>query len=206
MRGERETAAEATPDAGVDRVGGGFITLYALAYLGTSLVFIAPLLVSLALKVNSLVGIDRAPSGLALVTGTGSLLAIFANPLFGRLSDRTSSRMGMRRPWMVTGLTGGSLGILMVALAPHITVVLAGWCIAQLLFNALLAALAALYHATMTEASSIVVFMSVATLLGALSLFLVLIGLIGYLVYQTASDDWNLQPFEASGWAGPGRR
>jgi hypothetical protein len=38
---------------------------------------------------------------------------------------------------------GGSLGILMVALAPSIPVVLVGWCIAQLLFNALLAALVA---------------------------------------------------------------
>jgi MFS family permease len=44
---------------------------------------------------------------------------------------------------MVIGLIGGSLGILMVALAPNIAVVLVGWCIAQLLFNALLAALAA---------------------------------------------------------------
>jgi MFS family permease len=143
MRGEGEAAADATPDARADRVGGGFITLYALAYLGTSLVFIAPLLVSLALKVNSLVGIDRAPSGLALVTGTGSLLAIFANPFFGRMSDRTSSRMGMRRPWMLGGLAGGSLGIVVVALAPNILVVLVGWCLAQLFFNALLAALVA---------------------------------------------------------------
>jgi MFS family permease len=127
----------------VNRVGGGFITLYALAYIGTSLVFIAPLLVSLALKVNSLVGIDRAPGGLALVTGTGSLLAIFANPFFGRMSDRTSSRMGMRRPWMLGGLAGGSLGIVVVALAPNLLVVLLGWCLAQVFFNALLAALVA---------------------------------------------------------------
>jgi MFS family permease len=127
----------------VNRVGRGFITLYALAYIETSLVFIAPLLVSLALKVNSLVGIDRAPSGLALVTGTGSLLAIFANPFFGRMSDRTSSRMGMRRPWMLGGLAGGSLGIVVVALAPNLFVVLVGWCLAQVFFNALLAALVA---------------------------------------------------------------
>ena len=65
------------------------------------------------------------------------------NPFFGKLSDRTSSQVGMRRPWMVIGLVGGSLGILMVALAPNIAMVLVGWCIAQLLFNALLAALAA---------------------------------------------------------------
>ncbi len=41
------------------------------------------------------------------------------------------------------GLLGGSLGILIVALAPNIPVVLVGWCIAQLFFNALLAALIA---------------------------------------------------------------
>jgi len=46
----------------------------------------------------------------------------------------------MRRPWMVIGLLGGSVGILVVALAPSIPVVLVGWCIAQLFFNALLAA------------------------------------------------------------------
>ena len=46
-------------------------------------------------------------------------------------------------PWMITGLAGGSLGILIVALAPSIPVVLAGWCVAQLFFNALLAAMVA---------------------------------------------------------------
>jgi len=44
---------------------------------------------------------------------------------------------------MVIGLIGGSLGILIVALAPDITILLVGWCIAQLLFNALLAAVVA---------------------------------------------------------------
>jgi MFS family permease len=127
----------------VQRVGWGFIWLYTLAYISTSLLFLAPLLVTLALKVNSLVGIERAPNSLALVTGVGGLLAMVGNPFFGRLSDRTSSRLGMRRPWMVTGLVGGSAGILMVALAPNVAVVLVGWCVAQLLFNALLAALAA---------------------------------------------------------------
>jgi MFS family permease len=99
------------------RVGRGFITLYALAFMGTSLVFIAPVLVSLALKVDSLVGIERAPTSLALVTGVGSLVSMVGNPFFGKLSDRTSSPLGMRRPWMVIGLIGGSGGILVVDLA-----------------------------------------------------------------------------------------
>jgi MFS family permease len=49
----------------------------------------------------------------------------------------------MRRPWVVIGLVGGSAGILVVALAPSIAVVLVGWRIARLLFNAPLAAMVA---------------------------------------------------------------
>ncbi len=138
---EFEAIPEAAPEsATLRRVGWPFIVLYTLAYLGTVLLLIAPLLVTLALKVNALVGLDRAPNSLALVTGTGALLAMVGNPFFGRMSDRTSSRFGMRRPWMIIGLVGGSLGILIVALAPSIPIVLIGWCIAQLFFNALLAA------------------------------------------------------------------
>ncbi len=125
------------------RVGWGFISLYTSALMGTSLLFLAPLLVTLALKVNSLVGTDRAPNSLALVAGVGSLVAVFGNPFFGRMSDRTSSSWGMRRPWMVVGVAGGCLGILVVALAPAIWVVLLGWCLAQLFFNAILAVLVA---------------------------------------------------------------
>jgi MFS family permease len=127
----------------VPRVGWGFISLYTLAYVSTSLLFLAPLLVTLALKVNSLVGTERAPNSLSLVAGVAALLAMFANPFFGRLSDRTSSGWGMRRPWIVVGLLGGSLGVLVVALAPSIPVVLVGWCTAQVFLNALLAALVA---------------------------------------------------------------
>jgi MFS family permease len=127
----------------VRRVGWGFISLYTVAFMSTSLVVLAPLLVTLALKIDSLVGIEEAPSRLALVTGLGALLAMVGNPFFGKMSDRTSSQWGMRRPWMVIGLAGGSLGTLLVAVAPTIAVVLVGWCTAQLSFNALLAALVA---------------------------------------------------------------
>lgn len=125
------------------RVGAGFIALYALAFVSTSLVLISPLLVTLALKINSLVGTTEAPKALSLVTGVGSVVALFGNPLIGRLSDRTTSSLGMRRPWMLIGLVGGSLGVLLAAVAPNVAVVLLGWCIAQLFFNGLLAAMVA---------------------------------------------------------------
>ena len=125
------------------RVGAGFVMTYALAYMSIALMLIAPLLVTLALKIRSLVGTEEAPENLALVAGVGGLLALFASPVFGRLSDRTASRYGMRRPWLLGGLAGGVLGIAVVATAPNVTVVLAGWCLAQLSFNALQAALVA---------------------------------------------------------------
>lgn len=128
----------------IEPVGWGFISLYTLSYAGGALLFMAPLLVSLALKVNRLVGIEDAPANLALVTGVGSLLAIVSNPFFGRLSDRTTARMGMRRPWILTGLAGGTVGTVVVAMAPNIGGVLVGWCIAQVFLNALLAAQAAI--------------------------------------------------------------
>lgn len=128
---------------GLEAVGPGFVARYALAYMSTCLLFLAPALVSLALKINSLVGIDRAPNSLALVASVGALVAMVGNPFFGRLSDRTTWRWGRRRPWLLLGLAAGTLGIVVVALAPTIGVVLIGWCLAQLSFNALLAALAA---------------------------------------------------------------
>ena len=124
-------------------VGWRFVALYALAHMSTCLLFLAPLLVSLALKVNSLVGLEQAPNSLALVAGVGAAVAMFTNPFCGKLSDRTSSPLGMRRPWIVGGLVGGTLGVLVVAVAPTIPVVLLGWCVAQVGFNALLAAMVA---------------------------------------------------------------
>jgi MFS family permease len=137
VRTSLPTATEAAP------VGWSFIVLYALAFISTSLLFIAPLLVTLALKLNALVGEDRAPGRLSLVASVGAFVAMVANPAFGKLSDRTVSRFGMRRPWMIIGLVGGTAGIILVAVAQSVLAVLVGWSIAQLCFNALLAALVA---------------------------------------------------------------
>jgi MFS family permease len=78
-----------------------------------------------------------------LVAGVGAFLAVIANPLFGRLSDRTTSRLGMRRPWLLGGSVTGVLGLLVIALSNTVPGILIGWCIAQVAFNATLAALTA---------------------------------------------------------------
>lgn len=89
---------------------------------------------------------------LALVTGVGAFFAFVANPLAGALSDRTTSRLGMRRPWLLWGGVLGSVGIAVIAFAPSIAVVVVGWALAQAAFNGTQAALQALLPDQVDEA------------------------------------------------------
>lgn len=133
------------PSAAVDhkaRVGWGFISLHALAFTGTWLALLTPVLVTIALKVRQL-SPETAASSLSLVLGFGAFFALIGNPLFGRLSDRTTSRFGRRRPWLVVGVLCGAAALLLIATAHTLAMVLIGWCLAQLAFNAVLAAIIA---------------------------------------------------------------
>lgn len=87
--------------------------------------------------------IDQAnkASKLALITGIGAIVAMLTNPFAGRLNDRTSSRFGMRRLWLLGGILVGLLGLYMVAVG-DVTIMLVGWCVTQIGFNAVLASCA----------------------------------------------------------------
>jgi MFS family permease len=124
------------------RVGWRFVVLYALAYTGTWIALLTPVLITIALKVRQLTPGD-ATTNHSLVLSIGAFFALASNPLFGRLSDRTTSRFGMRRPWLIGGVLAGAVALWIVARAETIAVVLMGWCLAQLSFNAVLAALVA---------------------------------------------------------------
>jgi MFS family permease len=122
------------------RVSWRFVLIYALAYTGTWVALLTPVLVTIALKVRQLTP-DEAAANHSLVLSIGAFFALASNPFFGRLSDRTTSRFGMRRPWLIGGVIGGAAALLIVARAETIPTVLIGWCLAQLSFNAVLAAL-----------------------------------------------------------------
>jgi MFS family permease len=124
------------------RVGWGFIALFALAYAGTWLALLTPVLVTIALKLHQLAP-GSAADNQSLVLATGAFFAMIGNPLFGRLSDRTTSGFGMRRPWLVGGMLSGCAALLLIATAQTVAMVLIGWCLAQLAFNAVLASIIA---------------------------------------------------------------
>ncbi len=131
------------PPTGERRVGPRFLFGYALAYFGALAATLAPVILTLQLKVAQLTAVSPAIA-LSVVLGIGALAAIVANPVFGRLSDRTTSRWGMRRPWLVGGVLVALVGLLVVAIAPSIAVMTVGWVVAQLGFAANLAVLIAL--------------------------------------------------------------
>jgi MFS family permease len=133
-----EEESRAAPRA----VGWGFIGLYALGYTGTWLALLTPILVSIALRLRQL-SPATATQDLALVLSVGAICAIVSNPIFGHLSDRTRSRFGRRRPWLVGGMVCGTLALLVTSRAQSVTFVLVGWCLAQVAFNAVLAAMVA---------------------------------------------------------------
>lgn len=117
-----------------------FIVAFAFAQLAIYVALIAPLAVSMAIKVTAIVGAANAPSTAGLILGVGALAALVANPVFGRLSDRTTGRWGRRRPWIVGGAVGLAISLFGVALSADVVTLLLAWFIAQLSANAALAA------------------------------------------------------------------
>lgn len=144
MQGSPAQAGASVGAAGcVRRVGWPFVAAYGIAYTGLWMALLPPILVGLAMRVRE-IDPAHATGSLSLVVGVGALLALFGNPFFGRLSDRTTSRFGMRRPWLLAGALGGMSGLLVIATAASVPQLLLGWCITQLAYNAQLAALAAI--------------------------------------------------------------
>ncbi|MDR6868597.1 MFS family permease [Microbacterium resistens] len=81
---------------------------------------------------------------LALASVLGTIAAAIANPVFGRLSDRTRSRFGRRTPWIVGGALAGGAMLLLQASAPSIVLLGLCWAGTTLTLNAFQAAYVAI--------------------------------------------------------------
>lgn len=112
------------------KVGGSYIWLLVIAVFGSFMALVTPIAISLAIKVAQL-----APDNeeyLGYITGAGALTALIASPLIGMLSDRTRSRLGRRRPYIIGLTIVGALALVVMAQAPSILVLGLGWVLAQL--------------------------------------------------------------------------
>ncbi len=84
---------------------------------------------------------------LALVTSPGLLVALVSNPLFGMFSDRTASRWGRRRPYIIGGTLLNLVGLFLMMAAPNIITLMLALCLTQLGNNAA----AAPFHAYLPD-------------------------------------------------------
>lgn len=111
--------------------------------VGALIALLTPLQLLLTLQTTRIAGADAA-AAFGFITGVGALFALVANPLAGRISDRTAWRFGRRRTWILTGAIGGSLAVFAFAFTTEIWQVAVIWCVTQTLFNFQQAATSAL--------------------------------------------------------------
>lgn len=121
-----------------------YTALLVLATLGVCIAVITPVLASMAFKLQHITADPAAAvSQLGVILGLGALFALLANPIVGRLSDRTTSRFGMRRPWIVGGSVVGLVSLVGVGTATSPLLVGIAWFVTQAALNATIAALTA---------------------------------------------------------------
>ena len=100
-----------------------------LAQLTIFMALVVPIGFSLAVKIGAIDPTNKN-AVLALAIGVAGTIVLFTNPLVGVLSDRTRSRFGRRRPWLLVGLIVGTVGSVILGLASTSFVLIVGWCIA----------------------------------------------------------------------------
>ena len=107
--------------------------------LGLFSAWFGPIQVLLGLQASQ-VAPGHKEATLSLVTGLGALVSTLGNPVFGALSDRTTSRFGRRLPWIAGGLALGAVGLVVLASARGVAGMVVGWCLVQAFLNATFAA------------------------------------------------------------------
>jgi MFS family permease len=127
----------------VDRVRPGTIVVLALANLGIWTAFFTPIQFLLPLQVEGLAPGSKETS-LSLVLTLGALVSLVSNPLAGAFSDRTGSRLGRRRPWVLWPSVAAVAVMVLLPLAPVVGALALGWALAQLTLNASYAAVTAI--------------------------------------------------------------
>jgi MFS family permease len=136
---QETTAALAEP---TQKVTARWVTGLVLVNVGINAAFFGPINVFIG---QQAISID-APSKeaiLSLVTACGAAVSLVANPLFGALSDRTTSRFGRRAPWVLAGAVLATAALLAMSVSGAVALMVLFWCLVQLGANAAYAAITA---------------------------------------------------------------
>ncbi|MEV8376040.1 MFS transporter [Kribbella sp. NPDC056861] len=139
MTTQTQVARTAPPATGQRRLIGALVGTNAAAYISTAV----PLNLLLVTHLTGIAG-PGATSAFSLVTGIGGLAGLVANPLGGRISDRTAARFGRRRTWIFTAGLGAAILLMVMGWTTAVWQVALGWALITALVGFQLAASSAL--------------------------------------------------------------
>jgi len=128
------------------RIRGGWMTTFGLAWLGVWVAQLTPVQLQLPAQVNALIGDttwDQKVLQFGIVSGVSAAFAVIAYPLAGALSDRTTSRFGRRRPWILGGALLFAAALVVLGLQDTFLGVTIWWSVAMIGFCSLSAGLTA---------------------------------------------------------------
>ena len=132
---QQALAAEATPTGSIrTAVPRKYIVFLLIGMFGAYVALVAPIGLSLSLRVQELVPANVEVLGYVL--GIGAIVTTITGPLIGIWSDRTRSRFGRRRPFALGGAVLGIVGLVIVAVASDIPVLAVGWVITSVGWSA----------------------------------------------------------------------
>jgi len=136
-------AALAEPDRAVTS---RWIAVFATAWLGIWMAQLAPVQLLLPNQVSAQIRssswVDNVVA-FGIISGIAGACALVAYPLTGALSDRTTSRFGRRRPWILGGALLFALALVLLGLQHSLVGVGIFWSLALIGFCVLTAALTA---------------------------------------------------------------
>jgi len=151
--------SEARPDLNAEvesadppgqRASGSWIFKLSLAYLGVTITWAGPGQVLMSPQIEWLTEntplaffSDSKEANLALISFVAGIFALVSTPLWGAVSDRTSSRWGRRTPWITVGLVIVSVTMVLSGFAWSLPALLVSWVAMQTAINAIISPLSA---------------------------------------------------------------
>jgi MFS family permease len=128
------------------QVSGGWIALFAIAWLGVWMAQLTPIQLLLPAQVEAQLSatywVDKVVA-FGSVSGIAGVFALVAFPLTGALSDRTTSRFGRRRPWILGGALVFAAALVLLGVQQSLVGIGIFWSLALIGFCVLTAALTA---------------------------------------------------------------
>ncbi len=131
-------------------VSGAWIAAFAAAWVGVWMAQLGPFRVALPLQVSAELGeTDNWTDSVVafgVVSGIAGAFLILSFPIAGYLSDRTTSRFGRRRPWILGGAVLFAVALLLLGFVHGLALVTVCWTLALVGFSVAASALTSLLN------------------------------------------------------------